>query len=296
MNILLEITKEIFSYLLAAGYTILGVFIRPENTTSGDKNPVILLSGIMGTPLVWSKLRRRLVKEGYPVYIPWLSFQTASAQSNAKKLEQFILENNLRDIYIIGHSAGGIIATQMGYKGRDRIKKLFAISTPFHGTLLALLVFFIPAGRQLICRSSFLRNNEVNFMTFPNLQCIFSRFDLLIFPGFQGKLGRNDDIEYPGLGHLNVIMNSAGINFIMDKLEIEDSKEKGKVVQKVQSNAKTVRTISSLETNNEMKSDKKILPGKNPAAQKASIKKTKAAAKVVSPVKTKNAKSKKKKV
>ena len=179
----------------------------------------------MGSPLIWIKMRRKLIRAGYPVYMPGLSYQTASFDISARKLEQFIVEQNLKDIYIIGHSAGGIIATQMGYKGRDRIKKCFAISTPFHGSILSLFIFFIPAGRQMIPGSTFLKNNEINFMTFPNLQCLYSRFDLLIIPGFQGKLGRSDDIEYPGLGHINVIMSNSGSDFIMEKLELEDNKD-----------------------------------------------------------------------
>jgi hypothetical protein len=235
MKILIEILNETIGYVLAVFYSLAGLFIRVSDSIKGDKNPVILIPGIMGSPLVFTKLRRRLIKNGYPVYSPWLSWQTANFEDSARVLEQFILDNNLKDIYIIGHASGALIVTQMGYKGRDRIKKFFAISTPFHGTILAFFIYFLPAGRQLLKGSSFLKNNEINFMTFSNLQCLYSRFDLLIVPGFQGKLGRNDDTEYPGLGHINIIMSNYGVNFILDKLELEDHKNE-KLKQKIKTN------------------------------------------------------------
>lgn len=234
MNILFEIITETACSVLTIFYSVAGLFIRLKDSTQGEKNPVILLPGFFCSPLVWLKFRKKLIREGYPVYTPWLSLQLGSYIKNGNKLEKFILERDLKDIYIFAHSVGGIIVTQMGYRGRDRIKKFFAISTPFQGTLVALPLFFLPAGNQLIYRSSFLKNNEINFMTFQSLQCLYSRFDPLIIPGFQGRLGRSDDTQYPGLGHISIIMSGRGTNFIMEKLRFEENKEKrGSAPEKV---------------------------------------------------------------
>ena len=260
MKIFLEILHETMGYVLALFYIPLGIFFRLPDMTEGEKNPVILIPGILGSSLMFGSLRRKLVKKGYPVYIPKLAYQTGSFDDNARRLEQFILDNNLRDIYFIGQSSGGLIITQMGYKGRDRIKKFFAISTPFHGTLLALLFYFLPAGRQLLTGSSFLKKNEINFMTFPNLQCLYSRFDLVIIPGFQGRLGRNDDTEYPGFGHINLVMSPGGVNFILEKLELEDNKQKKQIATKKNSEIKSIP----------QKTVKKPVPGKNQPKKKPS--------------------------
>ncbi|MDH4263819.1 MAG: alpha/beta hydrolase [Spirochaetia bacterium] len=225
MNILIEIFTETFNSFLVLLYGVVGFIYRLPESPEGDRNPVILIPGLFESPFVFLKLRRQLIKKGHPVYIPWLAYQLSRFEKNARILEQYILDNNLRDIYIIGHSAGALIGTQMGYKGRDRIKKFFAVSAPFYGTILAFLIYFLPAGRQLFKGSSFLKNNEINFKTFSNLQCLYSRFDLLIIPGFQGRLGRNDDMEYSGLGHFNIIMRNDGVRFIMEQLEREGNKE-----------------------------------------------------------------------
>jgi|GEM_PF-1326474 len=241
MKVLVEVLNEILNFILAAFYALLGFFWRLPDSREGYKNPVILIPGLLGSPLVFWQLRRRLIKEEYPVYTPWLSYQTAHFEESARTLEQFILENNLRDVYIIGHATGGLIVTQMGYKGRDRIKKFFSLSTPFHGSLMGLLFYFLPAGRQSVRGSAFIKNNEINFMTFPNLQCLYSSFDLAIIPGFQGKLGRSDDTEYPGLGHFNLLMSPKGIRFILEKLELEDSKDEKPKVKKIPAKAEDLK-------------------------------------------------------
>lgn len=286
MKLIIEIFNETTGYIFALFYTILGLFIRLPNSTEGEKNPVILIPGLMGSPLVFTKLRRQLIRNGYPVYTPWLSFQIGSFQDNARILEQFILDNHLKDIYIIGHSAGSMIVTQMGYKGRDRIKKFFAVSTPFHGTILAIFIYFFPAGRQLLRGSSFLKNNEINFMTFPNLQCLYSKFDLMIIPGFQGKIGRIDDIEYPGVGHINIIMSNRGVNFILDKLEREEGKNE---------KPKTPPSKSKVINKSAVKPGKKVTPEKS-ESKPALKKKGKVPTKVENAKKTTANKRAKKKV
>jgi pimeloyl-ACP methyl ester carboxylesterase len=228
MKLFLQIITETFFLLKSAIYTILGFFIKPSDHPEGENNPVILIPGLMGSQFVWSKLRRKLISEGFPVYVPHLNFQLGSFENNGRKLEEFILEKNLKNAYIIAHSSGGMIATQMGYRGRDRVKKLFAVSVPFHGSLLAIFIFFIPAGRQLIPWSTFIKNNDINFKTFSNLQSLYSRFDLTIIPGFQARLGRNDDVEFDGIGHLNIFMSKPGVEFLLNLLRLEESKEPAK--------------------------------------------------------------------
>jgi esterase len=84
----------------------------------GRGNPVVILHGLFGVSDNWVTIGRRLA-EDFEVYIPDLRNHGQSPHSPvfsisalAEDLTDFIEENSLEDIILIGHSLGGLVSMQ----------------------------------------------------------------------------------------------------------------------------------------------------------------------------------------
>lgn len=220
---ILQVLREFIFSLL---YPFLYVFglIFPLRPLLGEKRPVVLIPGFMGSGWYLYFLRRALFQRGYTVYTPNFGFQMGDIKAKALVLENFLEKNKLEDCYLIGHSMGGLIALQMGYRGRDRVRKLFLANVPLKGSYLAILALFCKAGWQMLPFSVFIKDIQRRFTTFVNTQTIFSFFDQVVFPVEFLHLGRFDDVEFAEIGHLNLVMGKNGIRCLVDLVELEEKK------------------------------------------------------------------------
>ncbi|MCS6984777.1 MAG: alpha/beta hydrolase [Leptospiraceae bacterium] len=223
-SLLSQILWEILYSLLYPLLYLLGIFIHPK-PRDGQKRTVVLVPGFMGSGLYLTNLQRELSRQGYATHIVPLGFQMGDIRKKARLLENYLENNDLHDCYIIGHSMGGLIALQMSYRGRDRIRKLYLANVPLKGTYLALLALFCLAGWQMLPFSSFIKKMADHFHTFVNTQTIFSRWDQIIIPHEYLRMNRFDDVEFAEIGHLNLVMGKNGIRCLIDLIEMEEKKD-----------------------------------------------------------------------
>jgi len=101
--------------------------------TYGNGAPVIILHGLFGMSDNWATFGKQLAKE-YEVFIPDLRNHGRSPHSNEfdytfllNDLVEFIQEQNLRDIILIGHSMGGKVAMLAALSHPEIIKKLIVL-------------------------------------------------------------------------------------------------------------------------------------------------------------------------
>ncbi len=231
-NVFVQILFEILYALKYLLLYIPGLLIRPGDIPEGDKRAVVLVSGFFGSPLTWGKARTALAAAGHPVYVARLGFQFGNLRSYSEKLQRFLEENNLSDCYLVCHSMGGLVAAHMGYRGRDRTRKIFTLGTPFRGHPLAILLPFTFASWQMNPFSPFMRETQAKYRTLSSVQAVFAQFDEVLFANYLNIPGRFDDVKLAQIGHCNLFMGPAGIECITELISGEESKDPKPVIRK----------------------------------------------------------------
>lgn len=264
-----RIVQVLFEILYALKYTLLylpGLLIRPGDITEGTKRAVVLVSGFFGSPLAWAKCRDALAAQGHPVFVVRLGFQCGNLRSYSKKLENFLDENNLSDAYLVCHSMGGLVAAHMGYRGRDRTRKVFTLGTPFRGHPLTFLIPFVIASWQMFPFSPFMRETQARYRTLSSIQAVFAAFDEINFLPSLNIPGRFDDVKLVQLGHCNLFMGPAGIECITELILAEEAKDPKPIPMK--EDKKNVITITKTKPKSKQVVKKKVPVKKKKSAKK----------------------------
>ena len=301
-NFIVQIFKELVYSLRFFFSAILGLMLRVPHIDEGKKRPIILVSGLFATPFTHRTLRQKLIALGYPVYCFRAGFQLRSVKKNSQHLEHFLVNNNLSDCYLIAFGLGGIIAMSLGYRGRDRIRKLLTLGSPFKGNWYHIFAFFIPSCLQTIPFSSYLQTLKTNYTNFLNVQSVFAKFDLSMLPFTSARLGRWDDVLLPQIGHYSLFLSSNAHACAIELIDSEESKDPLISPDDEEANSEKSRPVNSKKkatTKRDQKKTKKTKK-KTKKARKKTVKSKKKVVKkvtkkVVSKPKTKK-KSKAKKV
>jgi pimeloyl-ACP methyl ester carboxylesterase len=122
---------------------------QPSPGSPAGSTPLILLHGNYASPRWWEPVRQHL-PEAVTALAPdmrrWVENGRTSISHLANSLEEFLQANNLVDVTIVGHSLGGVVATQFALDHPDRVHGLVLIATgPPEGVPLGRFAI----GRQL---------------------------------------------------------------------------------------------------------------------------------------------------
>jgi triacylglycerol lipase len=216
-------------------------------TRRGDlgarEETVLLLHGFMQTRAVWEVMEDRLRCDGFGV----LSFDLGGlfyrfntrpisqlSSAIAEKIEGICARYGVRQLHVIGHSKGGLIARHyvQHHGGAKRVKSLATLGTPHHGTPTALLGVAMFGG-GLLSKSPFEMLPKSPFVrllakdTFPGqipLTSIFSRADLVcpywsarLLPK-QGEMNLRN-VELTGLGHTELAYDMGVYRHVHEHLQ-----------------------------------------------------------------------------
>ncbi|EMY79426.1 alpha/beta hydrolase family protein [Leptospira weilii serovar Ranarum str. ICFT] len=271
-NPILQFLAEKWYTILCLWHTIIGIFMELEDSPEGDKRPVVLVPGFLGRTLSWEAMRKHLSANGHPVYAVPLGFQVGNIRTKSKILETFLIEKNIKDCYIVGHSMGGLIASGLTYKGRDRVKKIFIAGTPVRGTNLAYFAPMFICCWQMMPNSKYIQEVGAVFEKLPNVQSVFTQKDQFILPSENSRLGHFDDVELPEAGHLNLFMGPLGIECLFDLITAEENKDPKPIIRKVESSKlpKDVEIPKTPAQSPVPTSKKKSAPKKDSSSSKSS--------------------------
>ncbi|EMJ92662.1 esterase/lipase family protein [Leptospira alstonii] len=269
-NPILQFLAEKWYSILYLWHAIIGIFNQLEDSPEGDKRPVVLVPGFLGRTLSWEPMLKHLSANGHPVYSVPLGFQVGNIRKKSKLLETYLIEKNIKDCYLVGHSTGGLIASGLTYKGRDRVKKIFIAGTPVRGTYLAYFFPMFICSWQMMPNSKFIREVGAVFEKLPNVQSVFTQKDQIILPPENSRLGHFDDVELPEAGHLNLFMGPLGIECLFDLITAEEKKDPKPIIRKVESSKQpeVVELSKTLSKSPAPASKKKSAPKKSSTSSK----------------------------
>ncbi|TGK06700.1 alpha/beta hydrolase [Leptospira semungkisensis] len=267
---------EIYHHIYYFICHVLGIFIDIPHHTEGYKRPIVCVSGFLGRSLTWAAMRKHLISLGHPVYVVPLGFQVGNIRKKSKILENFLIENDIKDCYLFCHSMGGLIAAGLSYKGRDRVRKIFVIGSPLSGTYMAYLAPIFPCTWQMMPGSKLTKEVVETYSKFHNVQAVFTKGDGIVRPWENSRLGHFDDVEIPEYGHLNLYLGSLGIECMGSLVTSEEKKDPLPIKQKPVAKEESKKEISTPSSKTTAK--KKTAAAKKPASspkKKASPKKVK---------------------
>jgi triacylglycerol lipase len=190
-----------------------------------DRNPILLVHGLMDTSYKMRKIASHLRGLGWQVFdidlIP---------NNGAAKLEILagqvadLIERTFdpdRSIDLLGFSMGGLVARYYIQRlgGIDRVQRFITISTPHNGTIAAH--FSIQPGCiQMRPDHEFMKdlNRDVDRLNSLNFTSLWTPFDLIILPPSSSQLGIGTEQTIPAITHPLMVSDPRTLNAIVDAL------------------------------------------------------------------------------
>lgn len=183
---------------------------------------IVLIHGWGGFLFESRMLVDKLRKKGIKVYvfIYKRNIGQESFEELSKKFDKFV--STIKEEFIIlGVSQGGIIGSYwLEFLNRGKkCKECLTICTPFHGTLIAYLGFFMPGTKQLFYNSNFLKKLKKKIskskVTYYN---IWNPLDLIVFPGSSAKLGETKNYKVSAMWHSFTYLKKPTIKLIEERI------------------------------------------------------------------------------
>ncbi|MEV3933961.1 MULTISPECIES: triacylglycerol lipase [unclassified Streptomyces] len=211
-------------------------FTRSADTTAlptaaGERPPVVLLHGFIDNRSVFVLLRRSLARHGWHHleslnYSPLTCDIRTAAELLDRHVEEICARTGHREIDIVGHSLGGLIARYYVQRlgGDRRVRTLVTLGTPHGGTAAAPLAGAHPIVRQMRGGSDLIEELRLpapgcrtRFISF------WSELDRVMLPVETACVDHPDldavNVRVTGIGHLALPVHPAVASAIRQALE-----------------------------------------------------------------------------
>ncbi|MGW2718045.1 lipase family alpha/beta hydrolase [Streptomyces sp. NPDC001492] len=200
---------------------------------TGTKPPVVLLHGFIDNRSVFVLLRRSLAQHGRQQveslnYSPLTCDIRTAAELLSRHIEEICERTGSRQVDIVGHSLGGLIARYYVQRlgGDIRVRTLVTLGTPHSGTRVVPLANAHPIVRQMRPGSELLEE-----LTRPAPGCrthfvsFWSDLDHLMDPLETACIDHPDlmvqNVQVSGIGHLALPVHPAVATGIRQALDAE---------------------------------------------------------------------------
>lgn len=210
---------------------------------TGDINasgrPILLVHGIGDNRSAFSILRRTLRRRGFGRittvnYSPLTSDIRRAAADFGKQVERVCLQTGYDQVFVVGHSLGGIIARYYVQcrGGDERVHTLVTLGSPHAGTQLARLAPLVRVCRQLQPGSDVmaeLADPAPNCAT--RFVAVYSDRDEVVLPRRSAMLEHPDlsvtRLPVHGVGHLALLVNGIVMHTVANALADRGAAEAG---------------------------------------------------------------------
>jgi len=102
----------------------------------GDKSPVIVIPGFMGTDMYLQEIYYWLRRIGYRPYMSQIGWNAECVNILVDRLSETITKARAETggkVHLIGHSLGGVIGRSAAAQWPDRIASVITLGSPFRG-------------------------------------------------------------------------------------------------------------------------------------------------------------------
>ena len=194
---------------------------RPARIADG---PVVLLvHGIFCNGAAWWSTVRALRAAGvanlYTLNLePVFGGIDAFAERLARRIDEVIAETGARNLVLVAHSMGGLVAREHLRQTADRrIASVITLGSPHHGSVHARFAAG-RAGRQMTPGSAFLAAlaREGMAQPAPPVVSIYSWHDNLVAPAESSMLPGAKNVALSGIGHVSLLFSARVHALVLD--------------------------------------------------------------------------------
>lgn len=217
--------NSFFHEILALNFTIMLLLRRfiPIKRKSHSNKVYILIHGYFGNPSDFSwfawKLKNKTHDSIYSLSHSSLKSIPLLAEEIRKKMKALPIEN--KEIILIGHSLGGLIASYIAENLPIPIKKTYCLGSPFYGTPIARFGFGASC-KEMSPKSSFLKEfiPKLSHVEMGKYHFIWSILDNTVFPAPLKHDFKNQKVTYVDhLGHLSILFSNQIFKIVLDDLK-----------------------------------------------------------------------------
>jgi predicted alpha/beta hydrolase family esterase len=176
--------------------------VTPQKWLKGNKGDIVLIPGINEKWTFLGVTGNKLNKLGWRIHYP-VSHTRESIEKISQEVENYIRTNNLKNVFIIAHSKGGIVARRLLTKKIEKtIKKAILLATPHRGSILAFLPMKGIGELKPNCETL----NQINdWRDWTKIVNIYPKWDNHVIPNSSLKLEGARNIKLDIGGHTRIL-------------------------------------------------------------------------------------------
>ena len=188
---------------------------------------IVLVHGFISTGKIFFYIKKKLEAQGHKCFAPTLKPIDAKygIDDLAAKLKDYIKNNSEIDSHfeLVGFSMGGIICRyylqELG--GIKRVKKVFTISSPHHGSYMSYL-YPGKGMKQLRPNNSFINMliEKENLLDGLKIYSYRTPFDLMIIPNSSSVWDIATNKKFLSVMHSSMLINSKLVKEIIKELSL----------------------------------------------------------------------------
>jgi pimeloyl-ACP methyl ester carboxylesterase len=203
--------------------------------------PIVLVHGIVDNRSAFAVLRRTLRRRGYGRittvnYSPFTSDVRRAAEHLSRHVERLCDQTGYEQVFIVGHSLGGIIARYYVQRlgGDQRVNTLITLGSPHAGTHTARLLP-LPVTRQLRPESRLMSELAEPAQCRTRFVAIYSDRDEVVVPSRSASLEHPDlivtRVRIHGVGHLSLLVHRDVVHTVADALTERTAAELAEIAE-----------------------------------------------------------------
>lgn len=218
------ISQEVFFNLLTLLLLPFGILAPRQKPQYQGETPVLLLHGLFINRACWLWFRWNLRRRGFRNLLTinlssYHNVETLTEQV-AKQVDELRHNLNVEQVYLVGHSMGGVITRNYVQLrgGADKVKHCICLGTPHAGSKLTPFAF-TPLSKVLVPNSEFLKRLAAAPMPAKTrISNIYSRKDNMVVPAHFAHFDGVENQVLDRIGHTGMLYRRKSIDAVANAL------------------------------------------------------------------------------